>query len=487
MKTEWSFLLLLLVYFIPHALLLTYMPMKLDECLYAIMIEEQIEKPTIIPTFLGYEVGWKPPVYFWAAGVLVVILKQMSFLPLDAVYKLPNVFFGFVNLILFYALIKKTTKNEKIAFLCGVAFALTPLVMFLDNSVLTDTLSLTFILAAVLTYLKGEETPVFFLLAGMFGFLGFFTKQVNALVAPIVIAFHFFQNDRKMLLHPFFIISVLLIPAAFLLNYALYADVAQAQSVFYDLIGSKLGQITNPLFLVGSLYFFMALAAVWFFLSVLGFARWWRESAMFTAWYALILFPLVAGNLMPWYFLPVMPAVVYFAVKAMAYDEKRKLRIDRFFRIMFVIMAAFNLLIGMLVFYAVENQYSAEKRAGEWLAGRENVLIIGKYSPTVFAYKMLEEKRGAGAWLDYGMVFSGGLVGEVPFGKIAPFLKDYYGPQENITDGNFGKMFFEPGIYRKDTNIMDFDYVVFAGVENPQMDGDLVFNESSIEIYHLNR
>ncbi len=477
------FVLLLLAFLIPRLVFMEFIPMKLDECLYAIMIEEQISQPTLVPTFLGYEVGWKPPLFFWYAGIFALFLKPLEFLSLEAVYRLPNIIVGFVNLVLVYLIIKHITKDRDIALVSSFVYALMPLTVYVDASVLTDTLCLTFILASVYSYLVSSKNERMLLLAGAFTFLAFFTKQINALVAPVVAIAYYYQHDQKMLKKPLFLISLLAVPLAFLLNYFTYADYEQAGVVFLDLIEDKvLGHLSDFGYLYLSSSSLFSLVAVWFVLSLIGFAKNWKAEMALSVWYVLTVFAFIGGSGMPWYFMPVILPIVYFSTLVLVKDEKGRKKLDTFFLIGISIFLIASIMIGGELFYVIKNKYDGQKAVGEFLAFKENVLIIGGYAPGTFSYKMLEEKRVAGESLDFGLVL---LTKSWLNNETAEiFIEDYHGPQlPEIMDGNFGRMFFEEHVYRKDTNIRSFDYVVIVGLPDLEVNGSPVLEKSGIRVY----
>ena len=64
-KTMLFLAVLVVFYLITRLPVLDYLPLVQDEALYSIMIEEQRESLTLVPTFLGYEVSWKMAPFFW--------------------------------------------------------------------------------------------------------------------------------------------------------------------------------------------------------------------------------------------------------------------------------------------------------------------------------------------------------------------------------------------------------------------------------------
>ncbi len=479
------FILLFLAFLIPRLVLISYIPMKLDECLYAVMIEEQIEQITLIPTFLGYETGWKPPVFFWVMAFFVGLLKPLGFLSIDAIYKLPNILFGFVNLVLVYHIIKHITKDGKFAVVTSFVYALTPLTIYVDASVLLDPLSTVFILGAIYSYLRAGRDGRLFLLAGACAFLAFFTKQVNALIAPVFALAYYYQHNRKIFRNPFFIMSLLAVPAAFLLNYFMYSDYGQAATVFTDIIANKIiANLLDPRYLFLSLKSIFFLAGLWIILSLVGFYKNWKNELAMSVWFILSIFAFVGGSAMPWYFLPVMPAIAYFATLTMAKDENGKNKLDLFFVIGISSVIIISIIFGMSLMFGIEDNYGSDRTAGKFLASKENVLIIGGYAPGTFGYKIIEEKRLFGKALNFGLVLM--HPEQLNSSTVEPFIENYYGPQgEYIADGNFVNMFFDDRIYRKDTKIEKFNYIVLVDL-HMELNGTLVFDKTGVMIYKMN-
>lgn len=479
-----TIILLLLVFLVPRLLAIDFIPMKLDECLYAVMIEEQIDHITFVPTFLGYETGWKPPLFFWASAFFVSILKNFDFLSIDAIYKLPNIFFGLINLFLVYHIIRHISKDEKFAIVTCFVYSLIPLTVYVDSSVLIDPLVTVFILGSIYSYLRAGKDRKMFLVAGLLTFLAFFTKQVTAMVAPAFAIAYYYQHEKKLLKNPYFVISLLAIPLAFLLNYFLYSDYGQANTVFLDLITNKLiYNLIDPNSLFLSLKSIFFLSGIWFVLSAAGFAKNWKLELGMSAWLLLSVFSFIGGAGTPWYFYPVMPAVAYFATSVMARDEHGKNRLDLFFAIGISAMILVSLVMGYGLILNIKDNYGADKAAGEMMAFKEKVLIMGGYAPGTFSYKIIEEERATGKSLDFGLILM--HPEQLTRETAEPFLENYYGPGgEGIADGNFLDMFFDRRIYRKDAEIEEFDYVVLVDLPM-KLDEKIIFNENNVTVYKI--
>src|SRR3989338_1271864 len=138
-KEETKFLaFLIFLYFFLRLFLLDYLPFIRDEALYVQMINEQLSSPSFIPTFLGYPMDWKPPVFFWIYGFFVSLLSNFD-LSFEFIYRFPSVLFGSFNLILVYLLTKELSKNIDIAKVVSIIYCINFLVVQVNVSLLIDT------------------------------------------------------------------------------------------------------------------------------------------------------------------------------------------------------------------------------------------------------------------------------------------------------------------------------------------------------------
>jgi hypothetical protein len=189
---------------------------------------------------------------------------------------------------------------------------------------------------------------------------------------------------------------------------------------------------------------------------------------------------------MSFYFYPVVAPMAYFAVKFLTNDNG-KIRIDKFFYVVYGLVVFLGFVVGIAAHFQYHDTFVAQKDAGEFLAGKENVLIVGDYLPGVPMYKMLEERRQNGSWLDYGLVWISYEKDEIEERK--KFIENYWVKGDTITDGNFHDMFFVGNVaYRKDTNLIDFGYVCLTGNKTIHIpvDGELVFENDYVVVYETN-
>ncbi|MFZ5500654.1 MAG: hypothetical protein ACOY58_01910, partial [Candidatus Micrarchaeota archaeon] len=202
---------------------------------------------------------------------------------------------------------------------------------------------------------------------------------------------------------------------------------------------------------------------------------------LLTVWYALITIPFMAGALYPWYYLPVLPAVCAFAAMALYNPSKGwKGNLGGLAVAALAVLASLYLVSG--AYQILNAQHSPEKEAGLAIAGKENVLIIGQFKPGIFAYKEALERGATGRVLDYGLV-----VGPQGFGgeEAADFVLDYHTPQHAVRDGSFSALYTSSAIFRKDTDISRFDYIVLSGDPGFLLRAPLVYGEGGILVYRV--
>lgn len=120
-------------------------PLYLDDCLYSEMSMEQWDHPSLVPTYLGYDTSWKPPLFFWAYAPLAKASGLFSS-DVDLVFRVPNLVFGALNVWLVFALFRKISDGER-AFYAAVLFAFCALVISVDLRVMLDTFNTTLMLA----------------------------------------------------------------------------------------------------------------------------------------------------------------------------------------------------------------------------------------------------------------------------------------------------------------------------------------------------
>jgi hypothetical protein len=470
-------LVLAAVYFITRLPLLNYLPLVKDEAIYAMMIREQAAHPTIIPTFLGYAVSWKPAPFFW-------VYSAFSGLPLpfELLFRLPSFIFGLLTIPILYRLLSNCGASRNIAFFSTLIFLLSMASIYPDAALLTDSLNFLLVSGSLLLYTEKKLGRKRFVAAAALAFAAFFAKLVIALMIPVLAVAYFLFNERKTLMDPVFLLSLLAVPAAFLVHYSILDSAGLARELFLSDIG---GHIFNPEgfqeqvnAFAGSVGMFILGSGLWFALSLFGLRDHWKSNPFMSFWYLLTVFPLLSGNFMIWYYLPVMPAIAYFASMILIkWDGKDKL--DAFFAFFFCSAAIISLGLVALVYVTLYDTYAPEREAGLFLAGKADAAIIGMYSPGIIAYKTLSEDRN-GSVLDVGWVTgSREISGE----EIGEYISDYHSDRYPVTDGSFSAFFTVKRNYRKDTNITSFRYIAISGLyDGTAPGGTLVYNHTNPDI-----
>ncbi len=483
---------LAIVYLLTRLPLLTYLPLIKDEGVYSVMIAEQHLNPTIIPTFFGYMVNWKPPLFFWAYSAVSMPLFDAG-LPLEAAFRLPSFIFGLATIPVLYGIFKNLKISREAASLSLLIFLLSYPTLYPDAALLLDSLNFFLISCSLYLYTSDDSSAPArasgswrFAAAGALAFAAFFTKLVIAFMAPVLAVVYAFTASRKNLRDPLFLASLLAVPLAYLLNAQILAAAGFSGDPYHSAFGEHtairdgLGQALNAL--IGSMEILFLGAGLWLALSLFGFWKHWRQNKFMAAWYALTVVPLFGGNFMVWYYLPVMPAIAYFATMLLIRWDGTD-RLDSFFAIFFAMLALTTLVLIAGLYDATYKAYSSERDAGNFLVGKPGVEIVGYYSPGLLAYKTLGDLKATGAEPDFGWI-TGARAPENE--SVIEYVRDYHSGRFNITDGTFNKLFNTLGMFRKDTNITDFRYVAIVGDYNIAVPGSgMVFNTTGIRVFEV--
>ncbi len=479
--------LLAAAYLVPRLILLIVMPFVLDEALFTMMSGEQAVHPTAIPTLFGYPISWKPAPYFWTYAALSWPSLQLG-LPLEVAYRLPSLLFGLLSLPLLYAVLRKAGATRNVAVASVVIFMFSGISLYPQSTVLTDAPMLFLILLSLYLYLEEKAGRWRYLAAGAAAFVGFFFKVFFAFVPPILAVAYFYSRDRKVLKDPVFLSSLALPLIAALINLYMLQGVGlggeflEGNAVSHLISSEGLqGQLKGMVDALDNLFLFSPL---WLGLSIIGFAKSWRENLFMSFWYALLAIPLVSSLVLPWYYLPVLPAIAYFAASVLVRSDGKE-KTDAFFYFTLALLAICSLAFYAVIEYYTYVFYNPEKVAGLLVAGKENVLIIGNYKPSIAAYKVLSEQR-SGQRLDFGWII---LSPDSNFSVIDDYVHDYYDPSFNTTDGSLSSLFTTKGIFRKDTNVTRFDYVVVAGARDYRPAGSAAIysdDQAAVYVYKVN-
>ncbi len=473
-------ILLIAVYLLTRLPLLGYLPLIKDEAIYSIMIHEQSVSPTIIPTLFGYPVSWKPILFFWT-GTLFSGLP----LPIELTYRLPSFLFGLLTVPLLFSVLRKSGIGSSISFLSTLSFLLCAVSIHPNTHAMIDSMMFFIILSSLYLYMdaKGGGGGRKFLLAGALVFIAFFTKFILAAMIPALAMAYLYFNDRKSIRNPLFLVSLLALPAAITLNALLFSQAGLSSELALPFGSNALstsGLIGQFARAIGALDVFLVGTGIWFVLSLPGFISHRKENPFMSFWYLLAILPLLGGTYMVWYFLPVMPAISYFACMSLVM-WKGKERMDGLFAFVFAAGALLGLGMTIYTYVSLSEYYSVEKEAGLLLAGKENVAVIGLYSPTLVTYKYHSELSALGRPLDFGWI---AFPEAVPQETVLDFALDYHTGSHPAVDGSFSGFYTTNQTFRKDTGITGPQIIAIAGGYDIGIPGaHVIYNRSYITIY----
>ncbi|MFH0738141.1 MAG: glycosyltransferase family 39 protein [Candidatus Micrarchaeota archaeon] len=474
-----SVLLLTAFYLLIRLPLLASLPFVQDEGVYAVMIEEQRDAPSLVPTFLGHPISWKMAPFFWVYSFLTSFTGWAG---LEASYRLPSLVFGFLSIFPLYHLIRHYCDGNR-ALLSCLLFLSSFASVYPNTTLLIDSSAFLLILLSLYFYLIKED-PI---KGGAIAAIAFTFKLVTAFISPVLAALALILAGKKeSILDKRFLISAALPILAAIINYTILSPFGGGGQVYFEellprIMASGSGSLDPMAKLFASFDTLGYSMGPIFIVSLFGLFKHHRTHPLLAGWYALIILPFVAGASYPWYYLPVLPAVCAFAAMALFDPAKDwKGNFDRLSIAALVIIASL---------YMVSNAYallgaahSPEKGAGLAIAGKENVLIIGQFNPGIFAYKEVSERRALGTALDYGLI-----IGPPSFGgeEAADFVIDYHTIAHPVEDGSFSALYTSASVFRKDTDISRFDYLVLSGDLGFLLQAPVIYQADDIIVYNI--
>ena len=291
-----------LAYLATRLFFILLMPLMLDESLYSVMISEQSNHLSLIPTFLAYPVSWKPAPFFWLYGFIANPLLSAGF-PLELALRFPSLMFGLLSLIPLYLVLRKAGASKGVAFLSLAVFISSGISIYPQSTLLTDAPLFLCIILSLYFYMEDRHGRWRFLAAGLFAFLAFFFKLVFAFMPRCSAIAWFFLKDKKTLRDPVFLFSLCLPFAAMVLQYALLQNIGLGNELFIGDIGGHLvsnqgifGQITG---IYNSVSIFFLFSPIFIGLFVIGLLKHWRENMFMAFWACLTIIPLLANSTMP--------------------------------------------------------------------------------------------------------------------------------------------------------------------------------------------
>ena len=482
---------LFLMVFLLKVFYLGDFPLRYDDTLYAEMIAEEADETTFLPTYLGWWVPWKPGLYFITYSLFLPITSQL-FDSIEWIYKSPNLLFGLINAFIFYLIAKRFLKPDA-ALAASLLFYSAYGVFYAETRLLMEVFALTPILLSLLFYTDKDMGPAKrFLFAGSFALIASLTKSViSFMIIPLALAY-MFQEDRKSLSSPYFLLSLFAPFLGILLFYLSLESVGLSEAILlkdtgkffmYDYFSDAFQNIYT------AFMFFFLMYGAYIVVSFRKMLSSWREQLFFSAWLVFALIPLLEGVSIPWHTYYIAPALAFFAAFSLSYRGK----LDSFSMLMLCVLVAINITLVVFADWdMVDNGAFREGRElGLEFSGKENVLIIGEYSGTsaVATYKILSERQETGAYLDFGYVllnWKGKNIPEGYFeGQLNAVVREYYTQEFQFQDGEYVLMFETNLSIRKPTAITEFEYIiVFPSkfqVKNPNY--NLTRNTTTFAIY----
>jgi len=366
-------------------------PCLSDECLYGKILDEIVRNKSLVPTYFNEYVPWKPPLTFY---VYSLFYPLSTIFPIELTFRIPSLIFGVITTFVFYFFVLELLKNEKkkeeIAFYSSIAYSAHPAFLITNGLFLTDNLLAFLTLLSLLYYLKGERKSKYFIVAGFFSALAFFTKTIMSFAIIYLAIIYYFLKDKKVLLKKEFLISLLFIPATFLLMYFYFGE------EFINNFMIDATRLEIPPSVAGMYVLLMLIAIsvpfiVFFFIRIvdrikkkkLGFLE-----KYFLFWLILIYPAAFSNQLLYWYFIPVIPPIVILGVKEMSKDI-----FDRPFIITFSCIILIILSLSYVPLSQIDKRFEDQKNIGIYLVNKSNILLLTAYSPGIIYYKFHFEDK----------------------------------------------------------------------------------------------
>lgn len=341
----------------------------LDESNYAQTFDEFAANPSLIPTYLGEPIAWKPPLFFYVYAPFAKGFEALG-IPVETAYRLPSIIISSASVLVFYLFLKTFMEREK-ALVGATIYSAFGLSMFMGALLMTDSLFMLLVFLGMLFYVKGTEQERYFLLAGACSFLAFLTKYHLALMLPLLGASYCFFKSKKLLRNRFFLVSLIGVPLALCINALVYL-LGNRLDVFLFSYGFEIFGRASPASLshIGlNIVFFLFLSLPWVGFAVVGlFKSKWEHFAWKTVFLWMLFAAPVFLNADPsifWYSLPVLPAIAAMTANVTGGGKLQLL-------IVLLLSSVSFLFIPQYVLLAESDQ----KEAGLFLAGKGDSLII---------------------------------------------------------------------------------------------------------------
>ncbi|MBC8365913.1 glycosyltransferase family 39 protein, partial [bacterium] len=150
-----------------------------------------------------------PPVHFWITSAFYRIFGQGYYSSV-----LASALFALGTVLLSYFLALRMFGSQSLAFVAALILILPGYFHdYARRGMLDQTLVFFFTLALFAVWL-GRKRPIYFLLFGFSAAMAILTKSVlGALVIPVALLFLLLSNDRRRLIHPWFLAGIVVIVA----------------------------------------------------------------------------------------------------------------------------------------------------------------------------------------------------------------------------------------------------------------------------------
>lgn len=359
---------LTLILAIPH-------PFQLDEGTYAVMIKDISEHPEhITPAINGEHVEWKPPLFFWIYGFFYYFLKNLTFLPLETVFRLPSAFFGALNAVLLFKVGRKLY-DEKTAFMSMVIYVLTPLTILLASLVMMEVLAVFFFLLGAYFYLDKKTWRAALCLALLTQI-----KWLYSFALVVLMFVYFFKDDyRKNIL-----LSILAIPLSIITYLLISMIVGSLPNAVYTYTIIDLGRLQIPSIYMLILNFYQLLIGspitvlvVFGILLLIRNFNFYKERLLVASALLLFLLPF-SGRFLYWYVSPLLPFISIIPIVAIA-KEQETLR-----KILFSVLIIATLISVPVVFYNVKSINKDVREVVSSFKNEERMIFYAMEIPDVW-------------------------------------------------------------------------------------------------------
>lgn len=438
-------------------------PFMEDESLYAVMIAEEAESPSFLPTYFGYAAPWKPGLYFLTYSLLLPVTSMLFSSP-EWAYRFPNLLFSAASAFLVFLLARRFTSRDAAIF-ASLLFFSSITSFYVETRLLMEPMALTLILASLVFYTRKKASPADFLAAGALALLAALTKSVIALCIPLLALAYFWTRERSALRSPTFLLSLLgtplglaifflaLLPTGYAMDIFLI-DLGQAVVYDYsDSLGFALRNLSN---IFGFLFLFLVAALPFF-------KKKQEAEPMLVLWALIILVPLLASTFRTWYLYYFLPPLSIFAASAII----EKGRADSF-----ALLLLFAFVLGGMTVFSVSfaeweggtyGMLGGARELGISLAGDTSTLFVGSYyyNTVAICHKSIEERRVSGEPLDFGYILVRNPWEVEDYDAyVQAFAEDYYTDEYEVEDARYAQFFWNSTPFRKGTEIPSFRTIV---------------------------